>query len=594
VLGVLYALAYGVPTVLYLDGYYGSIGFVKAGAIGTLSPNTDVNTVGRVAPGSPAAGAGIAVGDVVVRQQTEGAPAFEQLFDRAVAGRPQPYAVVHDGRRRVVTLTPRAVQPSGADSAVIIAQLVRGFAIVVIGALLVLLRPSIMTAAFYLLCLMFAEIAHPGGNLELVNALPPFWKPLFLAVTCVISGAGPAVAAIFCMRFPTGEPLPSWRPVEKVMIAVAAFTIVDYFAAVVAGATYTQLGSRLYVVFTIASWLSYAVATAAFMVRYAHASGEDRHRLRWVAIGLGSFLLSYALFWISENVASAPSELATWAQFVNVLPLTVLYAVVRHRVIDVRLAGGRALAYTALSAVPVLAFKVIDVVVSRQLQQTKLALVAEVVVVLGFGFWLNASKRKIDDLIEWAFFHTRRVAEERLNRVARRVEHATERDAVDDMLVREPFEALQLSSIALYRRVDGPYVRAAQYGWPTDLLTLIDANDALSLELVATREPVSIDAIAWQAARTLTGVRPSLAFPVIVRHEVAGMLLVGAKRDGERVDGLELDAIRTLVVAAGLAYDHLDALEQQRVAEELREALDDARKENATLRELLGREATGV
>jgi hypothetical protein len=396
------------------------------------------------------------------------------------------------------------------------------------------------------------------------------------------------------MRFPTGEPLPSWRPVEKVMIAVAAFTIVDYFAAVVAGATYTQLGSRLYVVFTIASWLSYAVATAAFMVRYAHASGEDRHRLRWVAIGLGSFLLSYALFWISENVASAPSELATWAQFVNVLPLTVLYAVVRHRVIDVRLAGGRALAYTALSAVPVLAFKVIDVVVSRQLQQTKLALVAEVVVALGFGFWLNASKRKIDDLIEWAFFHTRRVAEERLNRVARRVEHATERDPVDDMLVREPFEALQLSSIALYRRVDGPYVRAAQYGWPTDLLTLIDANDALSLELVATREPVSIDAIAWQAARTLTGVRPSLAFPVIVRHEVAGMLLVGAKRDGERVDGLELDAIRTLVVAAGLAYDHLDALEQQRVAEELREALDDARKENATLRELLGREATGV
>ncbi len=89
------------------------------------------------------------------------------------------------------------------------------------------------------------------------------------------------------------------------------------------------------------------------MVRYRNASGEDRDRLRWVAIGLGSFLVSYALFWTSQNVPSAPAELSVWAQFVNVLPLTVLYAVVRHRVIDVRLAGGRAIAYAVLSAVPV-------------------------------------------------------------------------------------------------------------------------------------------------------------------------------------------------------------------------------------------------
>jgi hypothetical protein len=591
---VLYTLAYGVPTVLYLTGYYGTSGIVKAGAIGPLPPQTNVNTVGRVAPGSPAAGAGIVPGDVVVRQQTEHAAAFEQLFDRSVAGRPQPYAVVHEGRRQVVTMTPVALRPAGADYAVIVAQLVRGFAIVVIGALLVLFRPSVMTVAFYILCLMFAEIAHPGGNLELVDALPPFWKPLFLTVTCFVSGAGPAVAAIFCIRFPTGTPLPSWRAVEKVMIALAAITIVDYFGAIVAGSTFTQLGSRLYGLFSIASWLSYAVATAAFMVRYAQASGEDRHRLRWVAIGLASFLVSYALFWISQNVASAPNELATWAQFLNVLPLTVLYAVVRHRVIDVRLAGGRALAYTALSAVPVLAVKVIDVIVSRQLQQTKLALVAEIVVALGFGFWLSASKRKIDDLIEWAFFHPRQVAEARLRRVARRVEHATERGVVDDMLVREPFEALQLDSIALYRRVDGPYVRVAQYGWPVDVLAQIDANDTLALELVASREPVSVDAIAWPAARTLTGVRPSLAFPVIVRHEVAAMLIAGAKRDGERIDGLELDAIVGLVQAAGMAYDHLDALEQERVADELRRALDAARAESETLRGLLGREASGV
>ena len=131
----------------------------------------------------------------------------------------------------------------------------RGFVIVLIGALLVLLRPSIMTAAFFVLCLQFGELAHPTGNLELVVGVPYFWKPLFLALTCIVTGAGPAVAAIFCMRFPSGEPLPSWRPVEKAMIAVGVFTILDYFFALVAGSTYTPLGNALYRVFSVASWL---------------------------------------------------------------------------------------------------------------------------------------------------------------------------------------------------------------------------------------------------------------------------------------------------------------------------------------------------
>jgi len=594
VLGVLYALAFGVPTILYVNGYYGRTGVVTAGSVGSVAADVDFNTVVKVVPGSPAARAGIVPGDVVVRSEAEGAPPFQQLFARVVAGAPIPFVVVHDGRRRDVSLTPAAIRPSGAEIALIIAQLVRGLAIVLIGALLVLLRPSIMTAAFYALCLQFGELAHPVGNLDLVVAVPQFWRPLFLALTSIVFGAGPAVAAIFCMRFPSGSPLPGWRPVERVMLVVAALTIADYFAAIVAGGTATLLGVRLYGLFSIASWVSYAVATAAFMVRYFHASGEDRDRLRWVAIGLGSFLVSYALFWISENVARAPDNLSNWAQFVNVLPLTVLYAVVRHRVLDVRLAGGRALAYAVLSGVPVLALKLIDALVSRQLQQTKLAIVAEVAVALGFGFWLNASKRKIDELIEWMFFHGRRIAEERLRRVTRRVAHATERSAVDDMLVREPFEALQLTAIALYRHVENAYVLETQCGWPAGAPVLIDANDALALELVATREPVQIDAIAWQGSRTLSGVHPVLAFPLIVRYDVAGLLLLGEKRDAERVDGLELAAVQALVVAAGLAYDHLDALEQQHVADDLRRALDEARAESATLRGLLGREPSGV
>jgi hypothetical protein len=593
VLAFLYALAFGIPTALYLGGYYGSIGVVKTGTAGPVA-DRDVNTVTEVLPGSPAARAGIVPGDVVVRAEAEHAPPFEQLLVRVPAGQPIPYAVVHDGRSRIVDLTPQPIRVAPVRSAVIIAMLVRGAAIALIGALLVLLRPSIMTAAFSILCLEFAELSHPAGNVELVAALPLFWKPLFLAVTCIVNGGGPAVAAIFSMRFPSGTPLPSWRPVEKAMVVVGVLTIVLYFAALYFGGTASVLGSLLYELVTIIFWLSYTVAVAAFMVRYAHSSGEDRARLRWVAIGLGSFVVSYALFWYAENSASAPRDLSWWAQFLNILPFTVAYAVVHHRVIDVRIAGGRAIAFAVMSAVPVIGFSLIDLGLSNGLQSTKFALVAEIAVAVGFGFWVNASQRRIDNLIESVFFHTRRVAEQRLGSVARRLVHASDRSVVDETLVREPYEALRLTAVALYLRAGERYVRVTHRGWPDDALPEIDANDSLALELVATGEPVDVKAIAWERERAIAALQPAAAFPICVRRETTGFLLLGEKTDGERLDALERAAVQTLVEAAANVYDHLEGEEQRRIAAELRRALDEAIRQNQTLRALLQREATGA
>ena len=276
------------------------------------------------------------------------------------------------------------------------------------------------------------------------------------------------------------------------------------------------------------------------------------------------------------------------------LPLTVVYAVVRHRVIDVRRAGGRAIAYAVLSAVPVTAFSLIDWALSNQLAQTRFAVFVEVCVSIAFGFWVNASQRRIDNLIESLFFHARRVAEERLRGVARRIAHMTERSPLDETLVREPFEALQLTSSALFRLVDGAYVRVAQRGWPDDVLPVIDHNDDLALELIATRAPVDLDKIGWDPGDAVDPLRPCVAYPILVRQEPVGLLLLGAKRDGERFDALERSALQTLVESAAMTYDHLEAVEHRYLAAELQHALEQARRENETLRELRARAASGV
>jgi hypothetical protein len=304
--------------------------------------------------------------------------------------------------------------------------------------------------------------------------------------------------------------------------------------------------------------------------------------------------VSYALFWFSQNVPSAPAELTTWAQVVNVLPFAVAYAVVRHRVIDVRLAGGRAIAYAVLSAVPVAAFSLIDWALSNQLAQTRLAVLLEVCVSIAFGFWVNASQRRIDNLIETLFFHARRVAEERLRGVARRVAHVTERTPLDETLVREPFESLGLTSSALFRLIDGTYARVAQRGWPDGVLPVINPNDDLALELLTTRAAVDVEKIAWEPGAAVDALRPCTAYPLLVRQELVGLLLLGAKRDGERFDALERGALQALVEAAAGAYDHLEAVEQRALAVELQRALEEARRENEALRELRARAASSA
>jgi len=567
VLSVLYALAFGVPTVLALNGYYGTVGLVRAGTIATLAPNVDVNTISSVAPGSPAARSGIVPGDVAVPLAAEHAFVVQQLFSRVAAGRPIPYVVLHNEQRRIVMLTPTPVVGSAHDDVLVVAQLVRGFLIVLMGAALVLLRPSLMTAAFFVLCLQFGELAHPYSNTELLIGVPYFWKPLFLVLTCLVTGAGAAVATIFCTRFPSGEPLPRWRPVERAMIALGIFMILDYFFALVAGATYTPLGTAFYRVFTVASWLGYAIATISFLARYRASSGEDRERLRWVAIGLGAFLASYALYWISQNVPSAPRELNTWAQFVNVLPLTVLYAIIRHHVVDVRLAGGRALAFAVLSAIPVTAFGIIDWVLSNKVQQTRFGVLAEVAVAIAFGFWVNSLQHRIDIVIERLFFRRSRVAEERLRVVARQTAYVSDRTTLDEMLVREPFEALELASCALFLRNDETYVRVSQRNFPDDAPTQIDAKDDLVTTALETR--------TWGDTNV---------YPIVVRQQPFGLLLLGAKRDGERLDALERVALQNLVDSAAMTYDHLEAVEQRSVADDLRRALAVLQRENEMLR----------
>lgn len=140
---------------------------------------------------------------------------------------------------------------------------------------------------------------------------------------------------------------------------------------------------------------------------------------------------------------------------------------------------------------------------------------------------------------------------------------------VFDYLIREPVEALLLSSAALFLRTDdGSFQRIRAHGWNEATTSVIEHDDALALELATDCEPLRVADIGWHRSELPTGdATPVLAVPIAARRELLGIVLYSAHRNGADIDPEEIRALGHLARAAQATYDHLRALElEQQVA----------------------------
>jgi hypothetical protein len=165
------------------------------------------------------------------------------------------------------------------------------------------------------------------------------------------------------LRLPDGElPSPRWRWFSRATIVLIALALVGMAVQPgrvdgVAG-TQNPLASESLKALTVAFLfviLSFVAGLVALVRRYRRASTHDRAQLRWIAFGgvvfLGVYfvtLLSLSIF--GEN--STAGEVATsfsQAAFAA-LPISIGYAVLRHRLYDIDAVISRTLGYALLTA----------------------------------------------------------------------------------------------------------------------------------------------------------------------------------------------------------------------------------------------------
>jgi hypothetical protein len=566
---------------LEVAGAIGSIAAyrVPAGVYGFLTDKNSLAVI-SVAPGSPAAAAGIAAGDRLnYAALSLRARKFALLEENVPAYAPVTLEVARGNSSRPVTL--RASYVLAAAPILRLTSALAGLAMGIVGVLLVLSRPSRMTWGF-------ALIAPP----LLIPITVVFWSQQAYGITAYAWDVGISLfyaaqvigAMVFAARFPDDRPRGIARTIDRLALPVGCVLAAVY--------VYIVLALRLSNA-PPAGWIAVAyyglivpaiAALVALISTFATTPGDVRSRLTplmaaFVFLIVTGVLHQFDIALTTNADVLTALSIAFYAS-PAVVAAAVAYGVVRHRVMDVNFIISRTLVYTILTAGAAALFTTIEYVFGKLLSSRGVAVVLEIGAAIGLGLSLDAFHKRLDSFIDQVLFRRRHLAERRLADAARALPHATTAETVSAALVNEACDALDLASAAVFRRAGDTYRRVCSRGWEDGETAQLEPDDRLVLRLRTDLEPLDPDEVAWRRADIPADERAAIyAIPLVTERRLDAIVLYGGHTGGEALDPDERRSLRKLAQAAGAAYDHIDSME-------IRRRLESLEIENASLRGL--------
>ncbi|HET9341461.1 MAG TPA: BTAD domain-containing putative transcriptional regulator [Candidatus Eremiobacteraceae bacterium] len=362
-------------------------------------------------------------------------------------------------------------------------QLASYIIFIAVGTWLVLVRPARFTWGFFVCCLGLA--AAPPMIGWAVSGLNSVLGLVAFCTWIVINDVATIGFLVFALRYPSDE-LVGWRAqvarflplLLAGMIALDAWSVRAWYTgdALPAWATWAS---------DAAGFSACIVGVLSLVMTYRSATPRDRQRLLWSIIGscvgfIGWFM-SIAFANQGWFIASRISGFAMLA-----IPLSVGYAVIKHRVVDVRFALNRALTFSIIASCLVGILALTYWGTASVLQQSHAQLIVQIAIAMLVGVALQRIYGRVERWLRHALFRGHERAEAALDAAAGILAVATSFDRLDALLAVEPAEALQLEYAGVYRSgPDGGFRRVASAGSSASLPDRISADDSSTVRLHA-------------------------------------------------------------------------------------------------------------
>lgn len=422
--------------------------------------------------------------------------------------------------------------------------------IALVAALVLLRRPGPATWGFFLLVYIGCA---PVNVVYLVG--PLWWRTIainlfWLAGNNIVGNYGAIVFALYLLH---AGPFPRWRRVAlNVTLGLAAlsFATAIWHANALFFAPWPD--GRAAILYSTLLILPIFVAPLVLIATYSESSPNLRQRLRWI---IGAFLLAALanaldqagsqgnLGLIQESYVTHSLLTAAASVFIT---LPVAYAVLKHHIIDLNVAIGRATVFTALSVFILGSFTLVDFFFSHAVEHQGAGLIADVALALVLGFSFNTMHHHVDAFVDRLFFRERHRAEEHVAGVAAAMAYAHSEDHVRSMLTHEPVRAFDLTGARMLSHFD----------------SADEQTKTLAAYVESRRGAVRLTDGQW-------AFEAAAAVPVFSHGVLDALVLYGLHRNGTDVDNEELTLLERLGSAAGAALDRLEAQSLRRQVAEL-------------------------
>jgi len=532
----------------------------------------------RVAPGGPGSRGGVWVGDILLAvdgEETLSRSALEATLGSRRTGDRVTYSLLRADERRTLDVTVRPL-PQGNVSAFYYLSLV-GFFSLIVGTVVMLRRPADRSSLhFYGVCVLFFLVYSTSYTGKLTTPdWTLFWAD-YLARLFL-----PVVFLHFCLTFPERRRaqrlwlVPALYMPALVLAGAAAMSQALFATGEETGALWSIVAAidRIQPLYFA---VFFAMAFAVLVDSYRRTrSLTARRQIKWLVWGTGGgvvpFLAFYALPFALGRQPGMAMELAGYVPLA-LIPLSLAYAVVKHRLMDVDLIVRRALGFVLAMAVLVslaLLTAGLTDVLWEEPHNTVIALLSTLVAVLLF----TPVKSRVQEALERLFYRERYSSRKALVRLFEGLNADLDLERTSERLLQGVGAALGLREMALFLAdPDGGFVPFRTRGLPRsagarlsdeDLLAGLRAGEAVDVESKPEDHP------------TLARLGLGWLFPCRVKGEVIAVLGVGRKDGLDPLNSEEVDTLKTLAAQAATAIMNgrlYRSLSSQ--AEELRELKD--------------------
>ncbi len=340
-----------------------------------------------------------------------------------------------------------------------------------------------------------------------------------------------------------------WRGGFLLLLAAGAITRLGGPGFFVATGWAELLRPQFGLVFSV----SYLVPLALLIVNSGVANGARRLRLRWML--WSSVVFVTAVFLDNTPLLGFLASLITNTLMLLIAMAGFLYAVLRHRVVDISVVLNRALVYAATTSLVLGLFALLESLIERTTLGHGTGLLLELAVPLGLGAALSTVHRRIEAVVERFFFRHQYRAEVALRRFAEECAFITQPENLFDLTVDQIARHAGAPRVALYERTAEAYIRIRQQGAPA-LPEQVATDDLAFVKLRARNAELDLDDTQSQLGRD------GYAFPLMLRGTLLGALVVG-QRPGEHYAADERELLFHVAHEVGAALFALRARESQ-------------------------------